>query len=152
VNWQRILASVLVAAPGIGGAEPVATMAPPAVVAVAPEYPAIAHQASIEGVVTVRVTVDGRGKVSAATLVDGPKLLSQSALAAARLWEFKPGVPDSGQPEPAFAYTIVPETACFQRTLPRFVPPERVEVRARKVVPTCSDCGPPKPIRYETCE
>jgi len=123
-----------------------------ATLSVAPEYPAIAHQAGIAGAVTVRVSLERRGTVTDALVVDGPKLLSQSALAAAKLWEFESSPSASREVEILFVYTLVPENACFQKTLPRFSPPARVEVAARKVVPTCSDCGPSKPIRYETCQ
>jgi TonB family protein len=154
VKCQAMLgATVLATWSSIAAANAPAAVAPRAVLAVAPEYPAIAHQANIAGTVTIRLSVGPHGTVTHASVVEGGhRLLRESALVAARLWEFEPALGDSREAEVAFVYALLPETACFQKTLPRFVPPSRVEVAVRKVVPTCSDCGPSKPLVYEKCE
>jgi len=125
---------------------------PRAVLAVAPEYPAIAHQTGIAGTVTVRVTVEHSGAIGDASVIEGHRLLAESALAAARLWKFQTSGDSPRQVDLVFAYTLLPENACFQKTLSRFTPPSRVGVAVRKLVPTCLDCGPSKPIVYEKCE
>jgi len=120
--------------------------------AVAPAYSDIALQTRTEGLVTVRVAVDARGKVTDATVVEGQQVLRPPALAAARLWEFEARPRGSGSVELAFAFTLLAENACWQKALPRFVPPTRVEVAERRPIVVCHDCGPEKPIQYEKCE
>jgi TonB family protein len=153
VKWQAAFGVALVGMlPSALGAEAGGPVASGVALAVAPEYPAVAHQASIAGTVTIRVSVGQRGTVTHASVVEGHKLLSEAALAAARLWEFNPPSGDTSEPELVFVYKLLPENACFQKTLPRFIPPSRVEVAVRKVVPTCLDCGPSKPIVFEKCK
>jgi TonB family protein len=64
---------------------------------VSPNYPAIAKNARITGVVTVYLEVDEQGGVAAISRTDGPQLLRQAAVDAARKWKFKPTVID-GKP------------------------------------------------------
>jgi TonB family protein len=120
------------------------------VTAVAPDYPDIARYASIEGAVTVLITIDRWGHVKDAVVQAGPPLLRPSALAAAHRWQFD--LEDGeGSLIVTFAYHLVPPTACFQRTLPKYSLPTRVDVTARVGVGSCSDCVE-KPIRYEVCK
>lgn len=64
---------------------------------VSPSYPTIARNARITGVVTVYLEVDEQGAVTAINRTDGPQMLRQAAVDAARKWKFKPTVID-GKP------------------------------------------------------
>ncbi|HEX8775997.1 MAG TPA: TonB family protein [Pyrinomonadaceae bacterium] len=64
---------------------------------VAPNYPSIAKNAHVTGVVTVYLEIDEQGGVAAISRTDGPQLLRQAAVDAARKWKFKPTVID-GKP------------------------------------------------------
>lgn len=55
-----------------------------------PLYPPEAKAAGISGMVKIRVLISEEGNVIEAEVVEGPDLLRESALAAARLWVFKP--------------------------------------------------------------
>jgi protein TonB len=56
-------------------------------------------RARIEGTVTLEVLVDERGLVADARVLKSIPLLDQSALEAARQWEFKPAMLN-GEPVP----------------------------------------------------
>jgi protein TonB len=64
---------------------------------VRPEYPAIAREARVQGLVMIETLIDTQGRVSEAKVVRGIPLLDQSALDAVRQWVFTPtllnGVP-----------------------------------------------------------
>jgi len=64
---------------------------------VAPQYPAIAQSARVQGIVIIEATIGPTGKVTDAKVLRSQPLLDQSALAAVRQWEFTPtllnGVP-----------------------------------------------------------
>jgi protein TonB len=64
---------------------------------VAPEYPAIARHAGIEGTVVIDAIVGEDGRVQQATIRESKPLLDQAALRAVRQWEYTPtrlnGVP-----------------------------------------------------------
>ncbi len=62
-----------------------------------PVFPPIAKAARASGEVKVEVTIDKAGKVISARVLSGHPLLRDSALAAARQWEFKPTMA-SGRP------------------------------------------------------
>lgn len=67
---------------------------------VRPVYPHMAEAARVQGIVTVKASVDQFGKVRSAEIVQSPSdLLNDAALAAVRQWEYKPatvkGVPIS---------------------------------------------------------
>jgi protein TonB len=64
---------------------------PPAkVVHVAPQYPAAARAARVQGVVIVQATIDQLGNVESATILRSIPLLDQAALDAVRQWKFTP--------------------------------------------------------------
>lgn len=64
---------------------------------ISPSYPQAAKGARITGIVTVYVEVDQNGAVSTAQSTNGPLLLRQAALEAARRWKFRPTLVE-GQP------------------------------------------------------
>jgi protein TonB len=64
---------------------------------VPPQYPALARQARIQGVVVLDCLLDTRGRVSEVRIVDGLPLLQDAAVDAVRQWVYTPtlinGVP-----------------------------------------------------------
>lgn len=63
-----------------------------AVKKVDPVYPKAAREALITGIVTVEVTINEQGNVTAARALSGPVVLRNAATAAARAWKFKPSM------------------------------------------------------------
>ena len=61
-----------------------------AITAVMPEYPAMAKQMRVSGVVVVEAEVDTEGKVGAAHPVRGNALLGAAAAKALEKWKFTP--------------------------------------------------------------
>jgi protein TonB len=57
----------------------------------APEYPAIARQARVSGVVRVDARVGTNGRTTQVRAVSGPPLLRQAAVDAVRRWTYEPG-------------------------------------------------------------
>lgn len=57
---------------------------------VTPSYPDLARSARVSGRVTVRVQIDEGGNVSSASVVEGPALLRDAAIRAARQWRYSP--------------------------------------------------------------
>lgn len=55
-----------------------------------PEYPLVAKQAHVQGVVVVSATVGTDGKVKSASAVSGPPLLQKAAVDAVKQWTYKP--------------------------------------------------------------
>jgi protein TonB len=55
-----------------------------------PEYPLVAKNAHVQGVVVVSATVGVDGKVKSASAVSGPPLLQKAAVDAVRQWIYKP--------------------------------------------------------------
>ena len=134
----------------IGAASPqiVLSEMPVVVEAVAPIYPETANQARVAGSVGVEVEVGLDGVPVAVKSLSSLPILKDSAVQAARLWRFKPGV--AGRTTLTFIYRLESEGACVQRTLPRFSPPSTIEVRARMLPLRCDHCTP-APIVYEVC-
>jgi TonB family protein len=129
----------------------VASAAPEVLVAVAPVYPAIAAAAHVQGTVVIDLTVDASGRPGDLKVLSGPKLLEESALRAARRWEWR-RASERRSAEVVFEYVLVPENTCTEKTLTRFVPPNRIETRQRGSRTTCSDCGPEPSIDHEKCD
>jgi protein TonB len=77
----------------VGGA----VRAPRKIRDVAPEYPPLAVQARIQGMVFIEATIDPSGRVVNATILRGVPMLNEAALAAVRQWVYTPtllnGVP-----------------------------------------------------------
>jgi protein TonB len=55
-----------------------------------PEYPPLARQIHMQGVVTIDAILDEQGNVAEMKVVSGPPLLMQSALDAVRKWKYEP--------------------------------------------------------------
>jgi protein TonB len=64
--------------------------APRKIYAPAPNYPALARQARIEGTVVIDAVIDVSGNVVEAKVVSGHPLLLAAALEAVRQWKFEP--------------------------------------------------------------
>ncbi|HLK47669.1 MAG TPA: energy transducer TonB [Bryobacteraceae bacterium] len=55
-----------------------------------PDYPVVAKQAHVQGIVVVTATVGVDGKVKSASAVSGPPLLQKAAVDAVKQWVYKP--------------------------------------------------------------
>lgn len=64
---------------------------------VSPSYPQTARAARISGIVTVYLEVDENGSVKGVQRTNGPQLLRQASVEAARRWKFRPTIV-GGQP------------------------------------------------------
>jgi protein TonB len=63
---------------------------PERTLSVTPEYPSLAVRAGIGGTVTLKVLVNATGAIDSIVVMDGPEILRQSAVDAARATTFKP--------------------------------------------------------------
>ncbi len=77
-------------APGVVHPASIGMMASNLISSPAPEYPAAATQARVQGEVTVRAVVDRDGNVTDARVVSGPELLRDVSLEAVQHWHFRP--------------------------------------------------------------
>lgn len=57
---------------------------------VEPEYPSVAYNARVEGVVILEATIEPNGRVSNVTVIHGIPLLDQAAIDAVRQWVYEP--------------------------------------------------------------
>jgi protein TonB len=57
---------------------------------VQPEYPTLARQARIQGIVVLRALITRDGKIANVQVVSGHPLLVQSAIDAVRQWTYRP--------------------------------------------------------------
>jgi TonB family protein len=73
--------------------------APTLIKPVKPQHSADAMRARVEGTVTIEALVDEQGHVADARVIKSIPLLDQSALEAAKQWEFKPATLN-GEPVP----------------------------------------------------
>lgn len=55
-----------------------------------PEYPAIARQAGVQGIVIIELTITETGEVASAHVLRSIAVLDQAALDAVRAWRFEP--------------------------------------------------------------
>src|SRR5215475_1019215 len=81
-----------------------------AVKKVQPAYPAEAKAARVYGAVKIRVLISEEGNVIEAEVLEGPDLLREPSLAAARMWVFRPtelsGKPVKMDGELTFNFTL----------------------------------------------
>lgn len=128
-----LLATLLVAAPS--AARPVQT-APPAdqpavVLAVAPNYPAVARAKRAEGDVVVEVKIDAKGKVVSAVAVSGHELLRRSSETAAAGWQFA-AQEGAGQRAARLTFnysTVYEREGASGEHVVTFLPPYKVAVK-----------------------
>jgi periplasmic protein TonB len=73
---------------------------------VAPEYPLLAQEARVQGVVILEVQVSPHGRVTSASVVRSVPLLDQAALDAVRQWVYTPTLVD-GVPVPVIVTVTV---------------------------------------------
>jgi protein TonB len=105
------------AAPGTINREPVrvgGTVKPPARLRnVNPEYPPVAMQARVQGVVILDVIIDEQGRIIEARVLRSIPLLDQAALDAVRQWEYAPtmlnGAPVPVKMTVTVNFTLAPE-------------------------------------------
>jgi protein TonB len=75
-------------------------MAKPAVLTkrIAPEYPSIARQTRVQGVVRLNVTIGRDGLVHGIQVLNGHQLLTAAAVTAVKQWVYTPSLLE-GQPQ-----------------------------------------------------
>jgi protein TonB len=73
---------------------------------VAPEYPAVARQAAIQGEVWLGVLIGVDGHVENINVVSGAAMLRQAAMDAVRQWTYRP-MALNGQVVPVATYVVV---------------------------------------------
>jgi len=57
---------------------------------VQPEYPPLARQARIQGIVILRAIISREGRIEKLQLVSGHPMLVQAAIDAVRQWRYRP--------------------------------------------------------------
>jgi protein TonB len=57
---------------------------------VQPQYPALARQARVQGIVVLRAMISREGKIENLQVVSGPPLLVKSAINAVLQWRYRP--------------------------------------------------------------
>lgn len=57
---------------------------------VQPQYPALARQARVQGIVVLRAMISREGKIENLQAVSGPPLLVKSAIDAVLQWRYRP--------------------------------------------------------------
>lgn len=72
-----------------------------------PEYPPLAQQARIQGVVVLEIQIDKTGTVAVYRLVSGHPMLAPAAIRAVNLWKYKPFEID-GKPATVRTFVMVP--------------------------------------------
>jgi TonB family protein len=81
--------------------------------AVVPDYPTLARQTKVEGLVTLKANISKEGKVESLSVVKGHPLLIGSALEAAKEMRYKPylqnGEPVAISAEIDFLFTLKPQ-------------------------------------------
>lgn len=73
---------------------------------IAPEHPDVAQRTRIEGSVLLLVTINEEGLVWEAQLIDGPSLLSESAIQTVKKWKYSPTLLN-GMPVPVITMVTV---------------------------------------------
>ena len=75
-----------------------------------PQYPPLARQARIEGVVKLQAIISKDGSIENLRVVSGHKMLAQAALEAVRQWRYKPtllnGEPYEAETEISVVFTL----------------------------------------------
>ena len=108
--------------------------------AVAPKYPALTLAGRVDGVVTVRVTIDRAGAVKAADVVKGHPMLREAALDAAQQWQFEESTAAKRTVTLRFSFVILPDSSVV-KSQTVFLPPTGIEIRQKPVEPSVEDQG-----------
>ena len=115
--------SGLAAGPDATGAYRVgaAIKAPRKITDVAPEYPALARSANVQGVVIAEARIDAQGNVSDTRVLRSIPLLDQAAIEAVKQWKYEPTLMN-GIPVPVIMTVtvnfVLRDTIHLQFTLP----------------------------------
>jgi len=111
--------------------EPLGARSIPAVkVAVAPCYPSLTLAGRIYGDVTVSIAISRAGTVERAAVLNGHPMLRETALSAARQWQFDSSALVSRKATLTFRFVILSEDSEVKsETL--FLPPAGYEIRER---------------------
>lgn len=113
---------------------------PPVKLAVAPKYPALTLAGRVDGVVTVRVTIDRTGDVKTADVVKGHPMLRETALDAAQQWKFEESAAAKRTATLKFRFVILPDSSVV-KSQTVFLPPTGIEIRQKPVEPSVEDQG-----------
>jgi TonB family protein len=100
----------------------------------APTYPILANQARIEGVVQLKLVVDGNGVVLRADVVSGNQVLARAAQDNIRKWKFV--APCSAGPKTidfTYEFKLEGEVEEHPRTIFRYEHPYKVIVESQAV-------------------
>ena len=116
--------------------------APAVQIAVAPIFPVMAALSATAGVVEVEARLSGDGHVKNVRVLNGHKILRESALAGARRWRFASGS-EGLTVKLTFVYRIMPKGSSQAELVTTFQPPYLVEVR--RVVPDLEGNSDPDP-------
>ncbi|MGB0123706.1 MAG: energy transducer TonB [Silvibacterium sp.] len=77
---------------------------------IAPEYPALARNARVEGTVVLRAIITREGKVDDLRVLSGPPMLQEAALDSVTTWRYRPyllnGVPVTVETEVNVVFTL----------------------------------------------
>jgi len=106
--------------------------------AVAPKYPTLTLAGRVEGVVTVRVSIDPSGAVKAADVIKGHPMLSGAALGAAQQWKFEEGTSPKRFAILKFNFVILPDSSAVKSETV-FMPPTGIEIRQKPEEPMMQD-------------
>lgn len=118
-----------------GGVTSATELEPTVVVAVAPWYSSLAIMVRYSGEVRLGVDVGPDGVPTKVAVVSGHPVADDVSVYAARRWRFR----GAGHVALRFVFKMVPEDACQDEVLPRYIPPYTVEVAQRSPLacPTC---------------
>jgi len=64
---------------------------------VKPDYPALAKEAHVNGLVRLQVVIAASGRVTSASVVGGHPLLIASAMQAVKEWQYEPAAEETTQ-------------------------------------------------------
>jgi TonB family protein len=104
-------------------------------------YPPIAIAAHVEGEVKVRVSVNDKGNVIKAEILEGHPLLRSPSHYAANRWQFSSGT-NNRSVVLTFAFKLMPRCTESIDLTPTYFPPYKIEIKAAKPPIHCDDCSP----------
>jgi TonB family protein len=121
---------------------------------IAPEYPATAKQAHIQGTVVLKVTIDKSGEVQSLQLVSGHPMLAPAAIDAVKQWKYRPyllnGNPITVETNVTVNFTLVgdaPEQWTAGNVSGGTASPEPVGIARGVIGPAAANGAVPQRIR-----